>query len=339
MTQPSSPRAPGLTLRYADVLVVVGAVLAVVASFLHWLAAPASQGVRGGAQDVWHGETLPHLFLVVFACVAAAVVSVLYAIREDRGRGTRLGVSWSGLVLVLGSVAALDSLLLLLSPSLYGSGITYRHPGTVLAFIAALLVLAGALAPLLQAAGAGLNATLQLGGRAKPAASPAAGGDAAPASQAGYPQPGYGAPAYPGGAGYQEPGGPPAQGPPPPSFPNAPEPSQPTGLPEPAAAAVFSPSAPQPGPGAESAAPQPAPATAPALATAPPLATPPAFEPYWAAVTSPLRVEDPADPGRPVADLNPGRWHLVTAAHAQGVVIDLDGRPVLVRDPGALVRG
>lgn len=63
------------------------------------------------------------------------------------------------------------------------------------------------------------------------------------------------------------------------------------------------------------------------------------FAPYWAGVTATIPAFSPGEAMTQIGEVTPGQWYLVTGQHPAGLLIDLRGRPVLVRDVNALVRG
>ncbi|WP_431781812.1 hypothetical protein [Streptomyces chumphonensis] len=293
------------SLQRGDAVVIGAAVLLFIASFLDFYTIGSGFGdedSRNGWSNFWW-PVMPTVFLGGLIATVLIVVS-RFVPAELRIVGMKLdqwGIAltvfavWSGfwtlLANPLGAKEALDV-----------------GAGQVMAFIAVILMAAGAIAtPLLPPLRAGLIP---------------AGGFKQSQPYGGQPQPGYG---YPGA---------PQQGQPQPGYgyPGGPQPGvqDPSYGGQPQAGAQ--PGVGQPQPGQQPQAPQ--------QAQAPQAAADPNFQPFWFAVpvARPLTGEDGSP--APIAELTPGTWYLAVEQRGQALIAQTqDGRRGLLADTSGIQRG
>lgn len=142
MSTPSSTPvpapSPGATpLRVGDAVVVGGAVIALIGSFLGWV----GEGDR--SLDLWDSLPSP-LLLPVLLAVAVGVVEPLLGARPAPERTPRLGLTWAGGCLAAAAFALLEVLCLD-----YSVRDSLKVPGPLITTLGSLVVAAGTAALLL----------------------------------------------------------------------------------------------------------------------------------------------------------------------------------------------
>lgn len=334
--QPAAGAAPSKAgFRVGDLVAGVGGLLALVSTFLPY------ESNDYGHLTVWHSDFLSSLFAVIVS-IAAAVVGTVFASRPTP-LVPKLG-------LTAGALAALASAAAVL---FYAAGLlTFSQDylataGPTLGAVGIVVVAVGSFGLALAAPGAGF--AKKLGGSGTPKTVQPQFGQFAPGGPGLGQSPDYG---YRQGFSRQPPeSSPHARAPEPipdnPSVGSAPpdpvELAQVDSAQAPASfGAATAPSDAGSGAPVEPAEPVASDDTIAGLVT--PLdpvkpAQAATFSPYWVGVTAPLPAFSPAAATSKIGEVTPGQWYLVTGQHPAGLLIDLRGRPVLVRDVNALIRG
>ncbi|MDJ1138437.1 hypothetical protein [Streptomyces iconiensis] len=298
------------SLTRGDGVVIAGAVLLLIASFLPFFQAEGDCSGDDCTVNSWTSTTFPMLPTVhLLAIVAAALFLVARSMPEDRKiLGLGLG-QWAIALSVVVGWAGIWSIFSNLFPSTKGVD---PNDGIEMG-IGAWLTLVGAL---VVAAGGVLNNMLPA---LKAPLMGAAGPKPAPYGQ--HPQAGYG---YPGA---QQPGQPQGGY----GYPGAPQPGQPQpGQPGQPQYGQPQPGQPQPG--------QPQPGQQGPVAGGG--APDPNFQPFWFAVpvARPLFAEDGSP--QPVAELAPGTWYLAVEQRGQALIAQTqDGRRGVLQDTSNIQRG
>ncbi|WP_419994549.1 hypothetical protein [Streptomyces boninensis] len=295
------------SLTRGDAVVLVGALLLIVASFLKFISADCPSGAPADACDKinedmpggWSDKIYPTVTAVFIAGIIAAILIVIGRMQPEGKKPAGLALDQVGTGLAAGALlSALWSII-----QLPGGAADADEAG---AGMGAWLALLGTLA---IAAGAILTNVI-------PAfKAPLLGSPNQPAMQGGYPQQG-------GQPGYGYPGGP--QG-------GQPGPGQPYGQQQPQPAYG---GAPQPGPGG------PGGPGAPQRQDAPPAGGGGSFAPFWFAVPAarPLFAEDGSN--AQVAELAPGIWYLAVDQRGPALIAQTqDGRRGVLQDTSGIQRG
>ncbi|MEE1928566.1 DUF5336 domain-containing protein [Streptomyces sp. TRM 70351] len=298
------------SLNRGDAVVIGAAVVLFIASFLNFytMSFGGESDGRNGWSNFWW-PVMPSVFLAGF--IAAGLIAGSRFLSPDfRLVGMKLD-QWGIALSVFALWTAFWTLL--------SSASSFKEPfdvgaGQILAFIAVLVLAAGAVAtPMVSA----LQARLLPARAPKPA-------QQAPYGQQpgyGYPQQGQPQPSY----GY--PGAPQGGHDPQASYGGQPQPAQQAHPHQPAAQHQPQPAGGQPQP-------------APAQGGQPQPAADPSFQPFWFAVpvARPLTGEDGSP--HPVAELTPGTWYLAVEQRGQALVAQTqDGRRGLLQDTSGIQRG
>jgi len=131
-------RNVNLKLTPGEILIVAGALVVLIFSFLHFYTLPVSGGI-----SAWHSGLVPITTLIVlFTLVQGIHIVLTKVLNVDLGPGL-LGLTWAQVHLALGFFAAVDSFaFLLVDKQGFGTGIglIFMLIGSVACFVGAILL-------------------------------------------------------------------------------------------------------------------------------------------------------------------------------------------------------